>query len=138
MRVNLPYSNSYPYVRVFVITPKGERIMTVDRNVHSFADIELPPGVEDDEADVYSCFLNGGHKQPRGVGPVLIQAATRKSAPVVEPEPEPEPTPVVEPVDVEPAPVVEPVDVEPEYKLWEAKAIDEYGVTPTEPNIMVD
>jgi len=78
MRVALPYSSSYPYVTVILMTPKGERTATVNRSFHSFVDIELPEGVEEAEVDVYSCFRDAGGHVPSGCGPALIQAAVRK------------------------------------------------------------
>ena len=78
MRVALPYSSSYPYVTVILMTPKGERTATVNRSFHSFVDIELPEGVEEAEVDVYSCFRDAGGHVPSGCGPALIQGAVRK------------------------------------------------------------
>ena len=78
MRIALPFSSSYPYVTVILMTPKGERTATVNRSFHSFVDIELPEGVEEAEVDVYSCFRDAGGHVPSGCGPALIQGAVRK------------------------------------------------------------
>ena len=78
MRVALPYSSSYPYVTVILMTPKGERTATVNRSFHSFVDFKLPEGVEEAEVDVYSCFRDAGGHVPSGCGPALIQGAVRK------------------------------------------------------------
>ena len=119
MRVALPYSDSYPYVTVMVVTPKGDCTVTVDRMLTPIADVRLPVGVEEDEVDVYVCFLDASQQVPYGVGPVLLKAATRQtpsaveSASAVEPAPvipvqEPEPVLESEPVPVEATPAVEP------------------------------
>ncbi|MGD0900454.1 MAG: hypothetical protein ABR915_21690 [Thermoguttaceae bacterium] len=135
MRIALPYSDSYPYVTVVVMTPKGERTATANRSFHSFVDIELPEGVGEDEVDVYSCFLDAGRRVPQGCGPALLKAAvvrkiesvlsavglqavkpTAEAAPVAELAPVVEPVtevaltvePIVEPI-AEVAPTVEPV-----------------------------
>jgi hypothetical protein len=68
-------------VAVLVVTPKGDCKGSADRS-HSYLDIPLPDGVEEDEVDVFSCFLDAGQNVPHGVGPVLLQAARRK--PVLE------------------------------------------------------
>jgi hypothetical protein len=141
MRIPVPHSDSFPLVSIILFTPKGEFTTTLDDS-HYWVDIPLPKGVQEDEVDVYSCFLGADHRPPFGCGPALLKAATRKpesapapaveSAPVVEPapvapaqEPEPvsepesapasEPAPAVEPeadADDEPAPADEPAPVE--------------------------
>ena len=78
MRVALPHSNSYPYVTVILITPKGEAHGDGGPQLSSCVDIPLPEGVEEDEVDVYSCFRDAGGQVPSGCGPALIQAAVRK------------------------------------------------------------
>ena len=128
MRVPVPHSDSYPLVTLVLFTPQGEVSTTVDDS-HFWVDISLPEGVQEDEVDVYSCFLGPDHRPPFGCGLALLKAATRKpaseptpapavepalaveprpAAPVQAPEPaaEPEPAPVSEP-----APAVEPEDV---------------------------
>ena len=82
--------SSLPLVSIILFTPKGEVTVTVDDS-HYWVDIPLPEGVQEDEVDVYSCFLGPDHRPPFGCGPALLQAATRKPAsapaPAVEPAP---------------------------------------------------
>ena len=118
MRIPVPHSDSFPLVSIILFTPKGEFTTTLDDS-HYWVDIPLPEGVQEDEVDVYSCFLGADHRPPFGCGPALLKAATRKPesvpAPAVEPAPvapAQEPEPVLEP---EPAPASEPAPaVEPE------------------------
>jgi hypothetical protein len=77
MQIRLPYSGNHPYVAVLLVTPKGECKGSADCS-HSVLDIPLPEGVDEDEVDVFSCFLDAGQNVPNGVGPVLLQAAKRK------------------------------------------------------------
>ena len=76
MRISVPRSD-FPLVSIIVITPKGEMGTVVD-DTHRYVDIELPDGVQEDEVDVYSCFLGSNQKPARGCGPSLLRAATRK------------------------------------------------------------
>jgi hypothetical protein len=76
MRISVPRSD-FPLVSIIVITPKGEMGTVVD-DTHRYVDIELPEGVQEDEVDVYSCFLGSNQKPARGCGPSLLRAATRK------------------------------------------------------------
>ena len=77
MRVPVPHNSSLPLVSIILFTPKGEVTTTVDDS-HYWVDIPLPEGVEEDEVDVYSCFLGPDHRPPFGCGPALLRAATRK------------------------------------------------------------
>ena len=116
MRVKVPHNDSLPLVTIILFTPQGEISTTVD-NRHYSVDIPLPDGVQEDEVDVYSCFLGADHRPPFGCGPAMLKAATRKPAsapaPAVEPAPvaplqEPEPAPAAEleaDTDDEPAPI---------------------------------
>ena len=132
MRIPVPHSDSFPLVSIILFTPKGEFTTTLDDS-HYWVDIPLPEGVQEDEVDVYSCFLGADHRPPFGCGPALLKAATRKPesvpapavepapvAPAQEPEPlllEPKPAPAVEPeadANDEPAPADGPAPVESE------------------------
>ena len=77
MRIPVPHSDGLPLVTIILFTPKGEVSATVDDR-HWWVDIPLPDGVEEDEVDVYSCFLGADHRPPFGCGPALVKAATRK------------------------------------------------------------
>ncbi len=79
MRILIPRSDSYSLVRLIAFTPKGEVNMTVSSDRHRWVDLELPFGVQEDEVDLYSCFLGEDHRPPYGCGPALLRAATRKS-----------------------------------------------------------
>jgi hypothetical protein len=137
MRIPVPHSDSFPLVSIILFTPKGEFTTTLDDS-HYWVDIPLPEGVQEDEVDVYSCFLGADHRPPFGCGPALLKAATRKpesvpalaveSAPVVEPAlvapaQEPESAPASEPASAdepeadandEPVPADGPAPVESE------------------------
>ena len=99
MRIPVPHSDSFPLVSIILFTPKGEVTTTVDDS-HYWVDIPLPEGVQEDEVDVYSCFLGADHRPPFGCGPALLKAATRKpeSARL-----RPSSRPVAEPASVAPA-----------------------------------
>ena len=114
MRVPVPHNSSLPLVSIILFTPKGEVTTTVDDS-HYWVDIPLPEGVQEEEVDVYSCFLGPDHRPPFGCGPALLRSAKRKPADKLESAPAPaiEPPPVVEPAPVAPAHEPEPV-VEPE------------------------
>jgi len=93
MRVPVPHNSSLPLVSIILFTPKGEVTTTVDDS-HYWVDIPLPEGVQEEEVDVYSCFLGPDHRPPFGCGPALLRAATRKPvADVVPPEVTPEDPP---------------------------------------------
>ena len=77
MRVPVPHNDSLPLVSIILFTPKGEVTVTVDDS-HYWVDIPLPEGVQEDEVDVYSCFLGPDHRPPFGCGPALLRAAKRK------------------------------------------------------------
>lgn len=79
MRVPVPHNDSLPLVSIILFTPKGQVTVTVDDS-HHWVDIPLPEGVQEDEVDVYSCFLNPDHRPPFGCGPALLQAAKRQLA----------------------------------------------------------
>ena len=134
MRIPVPHSDGLPLVTIILFTPKGEVSATVDDR-HWWVDIPLPDGVEEDEVDVYSCFLGADHRPPFGCGPALVKAATRKPetvpAPAVEPAQVVEPNPaafVPEPetvLETAPAPTIEPAPaVEPEPVLAGEPATD--------------
>ena len=93
MRVPVPHNDSLPLVSIILFTPKGEVTVTVDDS-HYWVDIPLPEGVQEDEVDVYSCFLGPDHRPPFGCGPALLRGrhAEARSAPA----PGGEPPPVVE------------------------------------------
>ncbi len=78
MRILVPRSDSYSLVRLIAFTPKGEVNVTVSSAHHRWVDLVLPPGVQEDEVDVYSCFLRENQLPPYGCGPALLRAATRK------------------------------------------------------------
>ena len=84
MRVPVPHNSSLPLVSIILFTPKGEVTTTVDDS-HYWVDIPLPEGVEEDEVDVYSCFLGPDHRPPFGCGPALLRAAKRKPVGVSRP-----------------------------------------------------
>jgi hypothetical protein len=94
-------------VSIIVITPKGEMGTVVD-DTHRYVDIELPEGVQEDEVDVYSCFLGSNQKPARGCGPSLLRAATRKimSAIGIRPDSDAAET-EIQPVPVAPAPAAD-------------------------------
>ena len=105
MRIPVPHSDSFPLVSIILFTPKGEITATVDDS-HYWVDIPLPEGVQEDEVDVYSCFLGAGPSPALRLRPGPAQgchaeARVRsgsgrrscsgcRSAPVA-PAPEPEP-----------------------------------------------
>ena len=79
MRILVPRNDSTAAGAHHAFTPKGEVTVTVDDS-HHWVDIALPEGVQEDEVDVYSCFLDPDHRPPYGCGPALLQAATRQLA----------------------------------------------------------
>jgi len=108
MRIQIPWHDTLPQYAVSVVTPRGTVTATVDDS-HREVEIELPPGVSEDEAEVIGRPCGRDGLPLAGAGPVVIKPAVSTSRTASESLPEP---PVGPTPQAEAEPHVEP---KPEY-----------------------
>jgi hypothetical protein len=90
MRLPIPWADAFPLFQLIVQSPTGGCSLTVD-DTHRDVDVQLPPGVNEDDVEIVGLFLGRDGQPVSGVGPVLIKE--RRAAamePVAEAQPQPE------------------------------------------------